>query len=108
MHYGQSQLLYHTTLRQGEPIMQIIVLKLSENEKKNLGITKWPVTTIDTSIFAWHHDQTEECYLLEGEAVATTSDGKKTNFGAGDYVIFPKGLSCICHITKPVRKHSKP
>ena len=93
---------------QGEHKMQIIVTKLTEREKKNLGIFNWPIQSIDSSIFAWHHENTEECYILEGEAIATTSDGKKTSFGAGDYVTFPKGISCICHVVKPIRKHSKP
>jgi uncharacterized protein len=93
---------------QGEHNMQIVVIKLTEREKKEMGISAWPIQSIDSSIFAWHHDKTEECYLVEGEAVATTSDGKKTNFGAGDFVIFPAGLSCICHVTKPIRKHNKP
>jgi uncharacterized cupin superfamily protein len=87
--------------------MHIEVLRLSEAQKQNLGIYKWPVTTITATIFAWHHEKREECYLLEGEAIATTSDGKKTHFGAGDFVIFPQGLTCICNVKIPVRKHSR-
>lgn len=86
--------------------MHIVVLHLSEDEKKNLGIFNWPIETIEQSLFATHHEKKEECYLLEGEVEMTTADGKKTSFGAGDYVIVPKGLSCICNIKKHVRKHT--
>ena len=47
----------------------------------------------------------EECYLLEGEVVVESKDGKKVNFGKGDFVTFPKGLSCIWDIKKLVSKH---
>jgi len=87
--------------------MQIRVLHLSEEEKKNLDIFSWPIQTIDKSIFAMHHETQEECYLLEGEVEMTTANGNKTCFGAGDYVIIPKGYTCICNIKKPVRKHSR-
>jgi len=46
----------------------------------------------------------EECYLLEGKVVVETKDGK-VEFGAGDFVTFPAGLSCIWDIKEPVRKH---
>jgi len=87
--------------------MQIVVLHLSEEEKKNLGIFSWPIKTIKSSIFAYHHETREECYLLEGELEMTTADGKKTRIGTGDYVVVPKGLTCICNIKKPVRKHTR-
>jgi uncharacterized protein len=87
--------------------MHIVVLHLSEEEKKNLGIFSWPIESINASIFAWHHKSKEECYFLEGDVEMITSDGKKTTFGTGDYVVLPKGLSCICNIKKPVRKHTR-
>ncbi len=59
--------------------------------------------------FAFHgsgsYDSTEECYLLEGKVVVESEDGKKTEFGKGDFVTFPKGLSCVWDIKEPVRKH---
>ena len=53
----------------------------------------------------WHYDVTEECYILEGGVVVETQDGKKVQFGKGDFVTFPKGLACVWDIKKPVRKH---
>jgi len=85
--------------------MQIIVQKLSDEEKKNLGIHHWPIWTKEISIFDWQYDSLEECYLLEGEVELMCANGKRISFGEGDYVVFPKGLACTWVVKKPVRKH---
>ena len=43
--------------------------------------------------------------VLEGQVTVETEDGKKVKFGKGDFVTFPKGLSCTWIVEKPVRKH---
>jgi uncharacterized cupin superfamily protein len=53
----------------------------------------------------WHYDFQEECYFLEGKVVVESKEAKKVSFGKGDFVVFPKGLSCVWEIKKPVRKH---
>jgi len=55
--------------------------------------------------FDWYYDDTEECYLLEGKVIVETEDGEKAEFGKGDYVTFPKRLSCVWDIKEPVKKH---
>ena len=47
----------------------------------------------------------EECLLLEGKVVVETAAGEKVEFGKGDFVTFPKGLSCIWDIKQTVKKH---
>ena len=85
--------------------MEIKVQKLEQDELKKMGVFTWPIWTKEASRFDWHYDCVEECYLLEGEVVVESKEGKKVNFGKGDFVIFPKGLSCVWDIKKPVRKH---
>ena len=85
--------------------MQIIVKKLSREELEKIGVFSWPVWTKDVSKFPWEYDSVEECYFLEGEVTVGTKDGKSVSFGKGDFVSFPKGLSCTWNIKKPVRKH---
>ncbi|MFC1674475.1 cupin domain-containing protein [Candidatus Omnitrophota bacterium] len=85
--------------------MEIRIAKLSQDEIKKRGITDWPIWEKEVSRFDWQYDSIEECYLLEGEVSVETKDGKKVTFGQGDFVIFPKGLSCVWDIKKPVRKH---
>mgnify|MGYP001566036575 FL=1 len=85
--------------------MEIMVQKLKEDELKKRGVFTWPIWTKEVSRFDWQYDSVEECYLIEGEVVVETKDGKKAAFSKGDFVTFPKGLSCAWDIKKPVRKH---
>lgn len=84
---------------------EIKIERLSEEKLKELGVSDWPIWEKEVSRFDWHYDGTETCYLLEGKVTVTTKDGKSVNFGAGDLVVFPQGLSCVWDIQEPVRKH---
>jgi hypothetical protein len=68
-------------------------------------VRSWPIWEKEVSRFDWHYDSTEECYLLEGKVVVETRDGNRVEFGKGDFVTFPKGLSCIWNVQELVRKH---
>lgn len=85
--------------------MEIKVDKLTDEQLKKKGVFNWPVWTKEASSFPWEYDSTEECYLLEGDVTVETKDGKKVNFGKGDFVTFPKGLCCTWNIKAPVKKH---
>ena len=85
--------------------MEIKVQKLGQEELKKKGVFAWPVWTKEASRFDWHYDSTEECYILEGDVAVEAADGTKVCFGTGDFVTFPKGLSCVWDIKKSVRKH---
>lgn len=82
--------------------MGIIVRKPSAAEKAEAS--SWPIWEKEASSFPWHYDDTETCLIIEGEVTVKCADCE-TSFGAGDYVIFPKGLSCVWTIKKAVRKH---
>ncbi|MFA5430850.1 MAG: cupin domain-containing protein [Candidatus Omnitrophota bacterium] len=85
--------------------MEITVQEMTQEELKKKGVFGWPVWTKEVSRFDWQYESVEECYFLEGEAEVTSGDGKKVSFGKGDFVTFPRGLSCVWDIKKPVRKH---
>ena len=85
--------------------MEIKVEKLSQDEIKEKGITSWPIWTKEISKFPWTYDSVEECLLLEGQVTVESDDGQKVKFGKGDFVTFPKGLSCTWIVEKPVKKH---
>ncbi|HEX9935390.1 MAG TPA: cupin domain-containing protein [bacterium] len=72
---------------------------------KTLGVGKWPVWAKETSEFPWSYEETETCYILEGQVTVTTDSGEAFSFGKGDLVTFPKGLSCIWRIHQDVKKH---
>ncbi|HLC16998.1 MAG TPA: cupin domain-containing protein [Thermodesulfovibrionia bacterium] len=85
--------------------MDIQVEKLTQDEIARRRISSWPIWEKEVSGFDWYYDDTEECYLLEGRVVVETQDGKKVEFGKGDFVTFPKGLGCTWDIKESVRKH---
>ncbi len=72
---------------------------------ESLGVEGWPVWSCGVSTFPWTYDETETCYLLEGEVVVTPERGEPVTIRAGDLVTFPKGLSCTWEVRSPVRKH---
>ena len=85
--------------------MKIEVERLTEQDADRKGVSSWPVWEKEISRFDWHYDTTEECYLLEGKVVVEGEDGEIVEFGKGDFVTFPEGLSCIWDIKEPVKKH---
>ena len=85
--------------------MKIEIRKPKKEDIEKEGVMSWPIWEKEISRFDLHYDETEECYLLEGKAVVETDDGEKVQFGKGDFVTFPKGLSCVWEIKKPVKKH---
>ena len=85
--------------------MKIEVQKPRKNELESKGVSYWPIWEKEVSRFNWHYDSVEECYLLEGKVVVETEEGTKVEFGKGDFVTFPKGLSCVWDIKEPVKKH---
>lgn len=77
-----------------------------EDRLKELGVRDWPTWSKEPSEFPWTYDESETCYLLEGEVIVTPEkQGEPVRFGQGDLVTFPRGLNCTWKILKTVRKH---
>jgi uncharacterized cupin superfamily protein len=83
-------------------MMKPKVKKPSEEEQQEAE--SWPIWEKAASKFSWEYDVQETCWILEGNAVVQTPEGI-VEFGAGDYVVFPKGLKCTWEIKKKIRKH---
>ncbi|AES75819.1 ethanolamine utilization protein EutQ [Medicago truncatula] len=46
--------------------------------------------------FPWTYDSKETCYLLEGKVKVTPNGANElVEFGAGDLVVFPKGMCLL-------------
>ena len=82
--------------------MEIIVRKPTESEEFEMRLM--PVWECGISEFDWYYDSKETCLLFEGDVTVTHSGGS-VSFGAGDYVVFPKGLSCVWKVTRAVKKY---
>jgi uncharacterized cupin superfamily protein len=85
--------------------MEVTIEHLSQEELKKKGVFSWPVWEKEVSRFNWQYDSVEECFFLEGKVVLKIKEGKLLEFGKGDFVTFPKGLSCVWDIKEAVRKH---
>ena len=85
--------------------MKIDIKKPTDQDLEAKGVSAWPIWEKEISRFDWHYDSTEECYLLKGRVIVETEGGDTVEFGEGDFVTFPKGLSCIWDIKAPVKKH---
>ncbi|HEY9597048.1 MAG TPA: cupin domain-containing protein [Cyanophyceae cyanobacterium] len=77
----------------------------SQERLNQLGVSQWSIWTKEASEFPWTYDEQETCYLLEGEVIVTPDGGEPVQFGKGDLVTFPAGMSCTWNILQDVRKH---
>ena len=68
------------------------------------GTDTWGTWSHAVATFTWSYDEKETCYILEGEANVTDSEGNNIQFTAGDWVIFEQGVTCTWNITKNIRK----
>ena len=82
--------------------MEVLVRKPTDKEVAEMSSK--PVWTCDVSEFDWYYDSEETCLIIEGEVTVKYGDNS-VSFAAGDYVVFPKGLSCVWQVKKAVRKH---
>jgi len=82
--------------------MEITVRKPTDMEIS--GMKTKPVWTCGISEFDWYYDSEEVCLVIEGE-VTVKYGSNSVSFAAGDYVVFPQGLSCVWQVKKPVKKH---
>ena len=65
-----------------------------------------PVWACGVSEFDWYYDSEETSLIIEGEVIVSYGL-KSVSFSGGDYVVFPKGLSCFWQVKKPIKKHYK-
>ncbi|NLO19938.1 MAG: cupin domain-containing protein [Ignavibacteria bacterium] len=84
--------------------MKIEVKKLSEEEITQMGIRTWAIWTKEISKFDWFYDSKEMCLFLEGKVIVEANN-TKIEIKKGDFVTFPKGLSCVWNVLEPVKKH---
>lgn len=83
--------------------MEIIVKKPTDEEKETAK--EWPIWEKEASLFPWEYETSETCHVLEGKAIVTPENGEPVEFGAGDWVVFPKGMRCTWEVTEKIKKH---
>ncbi|WOH10267.1 hypothetical protein DCAR_0729734 [Daucus carota subsp. sativus] len=77
-----------------------------ESKLSELGVRSWPKWGCPPSKFPWTYSAKETCYLLKGKVkVYPDGSNEAVEFGAGDMVVFPKGMSCTWDVSETVDKH---
>ncbi len=84
--------------------MKPTVKKPSSKEEKEAS--SWPIWEKEESSFPWQYDEKETCLILKGSAQVKCADST-VEFGPGDYVVFPEGLTCTWTIKEKIKKHYK-
>lgn len=82
-----------------------IIRQADESEIESQGMRDWPIWEKEASTFPWTYGDNETCYILEGDVIVTPEGGEPVQFGKGDIVTFPAGMSCTWEIRSDVRKH---
>ncbi|KAK6164320.1 hypothetical protein DH2020_001184 [Rehmannia glutinosa] len=83
----------------------------SESQLSQLGIKSWPKWGCPPGKYQLKFDAQETCYLVRGKVKVYPKNtellGEIVEFGAGDLVVIPKGLSCTWDVSVAVDKHYK-
>ncbi|XP_030461514.1 uncharacterized protein LOC115681656 [Syzygium oleosum] len=114
-HRSKRTTLALTSIRaSAESMSSSVVEKLGIKVERNppepklteLGVRKWPKWGCPPSKFPWTYSSKETCYLLEGKVKVTPEGANEAvEIGAGDLVVFPKGMSCTWDVSVAVDKH---
>ena len=83
---------------------RVRIEKPTDERLKELGVDSWNTWECDVKKFDWKYDEDETFYVLEGDAEVITQDGENAQFGKGDLVTFPKGVSCVWDVKKRIKK----
>ena len=67
----------------------------------------WGTWGCGVSNFPWTYSDDETALILEGEVTVTPDDKSlpAVTIKAGDFVKFPKDMSCTWDVTKAINKH---
>ena len=73
------------------------------------GISKWGTWGCDVSKFDWQYSGKESAYVLKGHVTVTPTGQwaacKPAVVKAGDFVVFPDGMTCVWDVTEAIEKH---
>ncbi|CAN1184769.1 hypothetical protein LINPERPRIM_LOCUS39337 [Linum perenne] len=84
----------------------------SEAKLNQLNIKCWPKWGCSPGKYQLKFDAEETCYLVKGKVKVYPKGGEQSSaehveFGAGDLVVIPKGMSCTWDVSVAVDKYYK-
>ena len=78
-------------------------IKIIKNRNKS-DYKNWSIWECKPSKFDWKYDQEEHCFIINGDAIISTSK-EIIQITNNDFVIFPKGLQCNWEVKKAIKKY---
>ncbi|XP_022157536.1 uncharacterized protein LOC111024205 [Momordica charantia] len=105
--------MYNRSMADQEPdnndLRIVVESKPSEAKLRELNISGWPKWGCSPGKYQLKFEAEETCYLVKGKVKAYYQKGgsnceQYTEFGAGDLVTIPKGLSCTWDVSVAVDK----
>ncbi len=89
---------------------KILIERLSDEKRKALKIpdapqnfSGWSVWECAPSSFDWRYSEAEEAFVYQGKVKVRTNNGE-VEINSGDFVTFPKNLSCHWEVIATVKK----
>jgi len=83
-------------------------MKVKKPSQQEISETdSWGIWGKEPSKFPWFYDDKETCYIIEGKATVTDTNGNQIFFKKGDIVEFEKGLECTWEISETIKKRYK-
>ncbi|KAG4112612.1 hypothetical protein ERO13_D13G172000v2 [Gossypium hirsutum] len=80
----------------------------SDSRLSELGIQSWPKWGCPPGKYMLKFEAEETCYLVKGKVkVYPKGSSEYVEFGAGDLVTIPQGLSCTWDVSVSIDKHYK-
>ena len=73
-------------------VMKIRIEKVDRGDLEQQGVFSWPVWECAPSVFDWHYDQKESCFILEGEITVKTPH-EEVILGLETMLLFQKALT---------------
>ncbi|XP_076910285.1 uncharacterized protein LOC143567888 [Bidens hawaiensis] len=110
VYYNYNTRRYHGIIKASSETMTTveklgikIVKNPTESKLTDLGVRSWPKWGCDPSKFPWTYSAKETCYLLKGKVkVYPEGSDEAVEIGAGDLVVFPKGMSCTWDVSTSI------
>mmetsp|Transcript_29434 Transcript_29434/g.42992 ORF Transcript_29434/g.42992 Transcript_29434/m.42992 type:complete len:98 (+) Transcript_29434:113-406(+) len=88
--------------------IEVTPMSKEEAEQKH-GISSWGTWGCGVSKFDWEYSGKESAYVIRGKVLVTPTGEwascKPTVVKAGDFAVFPDGMTCTWDVTEAIEKH---
>jgi uncharacterized cupin superfamily protein len=70
-----------------------------------IKMKRWSTWGCGVSKFPWSYSDQESAYIIKGRVIVTPTGGEGIEIKAGDFCVFPAGMSCTWDVKEDLQKH---